>query len=80
MVDQDATAAALATAMDVNLRKSSSIDDAIVDLLRPRHTLLVLDNCEHLIEQVAELVAADSARGPHHCDRCHQSGTACRGR
>jgi predicted ATPase len=57
VVDQDATAAALATAIDVNLRKSSSIDDAIVDLLRPRHSLVVLDNCEHLIEPVAELVA-----------------------
>ena len=57
VVDEDATAAALATAIDVNLRKSSSIDDAIVDLLRPRHSLLVLDNCEHLIEPVAELVA-----------------------
>ena len=38
VVDQDATAAALATAIDVNLRKSSSIDDAIVDLLRPRQS------------------------------------------
>ena len=57
VVDKDATAAALATAIDVNLRKSSSIDDAIVDLLRSRHSLLVLDNCEHLIEPVAELVA-----------------------
>ena len=57
VVDKDATAAALATAIDVNLRKSSSIDDAIVDLLRPRHSLLMLDNCEHLIEPVAELVA-----------------------
>ena len=57
VVDKDATAAALATAIDVNLRKSSSIDDAIVDLLRRRHSLLVLDNCEHLIEPVAELVA-----------------------
>src|SRR5208337_1415925 len=57
VVDEDATAPALATAIDVNLRKSSSIDDAIIDLLRPRHTLLVLDNCEHLIEPVAELVA-----------------------
>ena len=57
VVDKDATTAALATAIDVNLRKSNSIDDAIVDLLRPRHSLLVLDNCEHLIEPVAELVA-----------------------
>ena len=57
VVDDDATAAALATAIDVSLRKSSSIDDAIVDLLRSRQSLLVLDNCEHLIEPVAELVA-----------------------
>lgn len=57
VVDEDATAAALATAIDVNLRKSSSIDDAIVELLRPRHSLLVLDNCEHVIEPVARLVA-----------------------
>ncbi len=57
VVDEDATAAALATAIDVNLRRSSSIDDAIVDLLRSRQSLLVLDNCEHLIESVAELVA-----------------------
>ena len=47
----------MATAIDVNLRKSSSIDDAIVDLLRSRQSLLVLDNCEHLIEPVAEFVA-----------------------
>ena len=57
VADGDATAAALATAIDVSLRKSSSIDDAIVDLLRSRQSLLVLDNCEHLIEPVAELVA-----------------------
>jgi predicted ATPase/DNA-binding winged helix-turn-helix (wHTH) protein len=57
VVDEDATAAALATAIDVNLRKSSSIDDAIVELLRPRRSLLVLDNCEHIIEPVAGLVA-----------------------
>jgi len=35
VVDEDATAAALATAIDVNLRRSSSIDEAIIDLLRP---------------------------------------------
>jgi predicted ATPase/DNA-binding winged helix-turn-helix (wHTH) protein len=56
VIDEDATAAALATAIDVNLRKSSSIDDAIIDLLSTRHSLVVLDNCEHLIETVAELV------------------------
>ncbi len=55
--DDAATAAAFATAIDVNLRRGSSIDDAIVELLRPRHSLLLLDNCEHLIESVAALVS-----------------------
>jgi predicted ATPase/DNA-binding winged helix-turn-helix (wHTH) protein len=56
VVDQEATSAAFATAIDVNLRRSSSIDDAIVEMLRPRHSLLLLDNCEHLVEPVAALV------------------------
>ena len=34
------TAAAFATAIDVNIRRSSSIDDAIVEMLRPRCSLL----------------------------------------
>ncbi len=32
--------------------------DVIVDHLRDRHLLLVLDNCEHLLDPVAELVEA----------------------
>jgi predicted ATPase len=56
VVDEEATAAAFATALDVSVRRSSSIDDAIVELLRPRHCLLLLDNCEHLVESVALLV------------------------
>jgi len=56
VLDQDATYGAFATALDVNTRQQSSIEDAIVDMLRPRHALLVLDNCEHLVEPVAALV------------------------
>ncbi len=56
VVDQDATLGALATALDVNTRQRTSIEDAIVDMLRTRRALLVLDNCEHLIEPVAALV------------------------
>ena len=56
VVNEEATAAAFATAIDVNLRRSSSIDDAIVEMLRPRSSLLLLDNCEHLVEPVAGLV------------------------
>jgi len=55
VVDDAATSAAFATAIDVSARRSSSIDDAIIEMLRPRHCLLLLDNCEHLIEPVAVL-------------------------
>ncbi|CAN5466505.1 hypothetical protein BH23ACT3_BH23ACT3_09640 [soil metagenome] len=56
VTDGGATSEAFATALDVNTRHRSSIEDAIVDVLRPRHELLVLDNCEHLVEPVAALV------------------------
>jgi predicted ATPase/DNA-binding winged helix-turn-helix (wHTH) protein len=62
--DATATAEAVATAIDVNVRRSSSIDDAIVGLLRSQQCLLVLDNCEHLIEPVAELVARILSEAP----------------
>jgi non-specific serine/threonine protein kinase len=32
--------------------------DALIDFLRSRHLLLVLDNCEHLVDEVATLSAA----------------------
>jgi predicted ATPase/DNA-binding winged helix-turn-helix (wHTH) protein len=64
VVDEEATSAAVATAIDVSLRRSSSIDDAIVEMLRPRHSLLLLDNCEHLIEPVAELVSRVLSEAP----------------
>ena len=56
VVDRNATLGAFATALDVNTPQQSSIDDAIVDMLRPRHALLLLDNCEHLVELVGPLV------------------------
>jgi predicted ATPase/DNA-binding winged helix-turn-helix (wHTH) protein len=65
VVDAEATAAAFATAIDVSVRRDSSIDDAIIDLLRPRNALLLLDNCEHLVEPVAALVARILREAPH---------------
>ena len=56
VLDEGATLGAFATALDVNTRQHSSLLDAIVDMLRPRNCLLLLDNCEHLIEPVAALV------------------------
>ena len=56
VVDQDATIGAFATALDVSTRQLVSIDDAIIDVLRPRRALIVIDNCEHVIDPVASLV------------------------
>ncbi|HTL85893.1 MAG TPA: winged helix-turn-helix domain-containing protein [Acidimicrobiia bacterium] len=65
VVDDEATSAAFATAIDVNVRRGSSIDDAITELLRPRQCLLLLDNCEHLIESVAALVSRILSEAPN---------------
>lgn len=54
--DRDELLAAVATALDVNVRQQGSIDAAIVDLLRARQLLLLVDNCEHLIEPIAALI------------------------
>jgi predicted ATPase/DNA-binding winged helix-turn-helix (wHTH) protein len=65
VVDDEATSAAFATAIEVNVRRSSSIDDAITELLRTRECLLLLDNCEHLIESVAALVSRILSEAPN---------------
>jgi predicted ATPase/DNA-binding winged helix-turn-helix (wHTH) protein len=54
--DDEAALAAIATTLDVSIRQQTSIDDAIIDMLRARQALLILDNCEHLVEPVADLV------------------------
>lgn len=56
VVDPRATLGAFATALDVNTRQQASIEEAIVDMLHPRCALLVLDNCEHVVDTVALLV------------------------
>ena len=56
VVDEGATLEAFATALDVNTRQQASVDDAIVDMLRPRQALLLIDNCEHVVEPLAALV------------------------
>jgi serine/threonine-protein kinase PknK len=45
----------VAAALGVRDQKGRSLTDVLVDFLEPRQTLLVLDNCEHLIDDVAKL-------------------------
>ncbi|MBW3620630.1 MAG: LuxR C-terminal-related transcriptional regulator [Actinobacteria bacterium] len=58
-------AAAIGGAVDVHERPGRSLTDTLADELRSRHLLVVLDNCEHLVEACAELVGALSSACRH---------------
>ena len=49
---------AVAAVLDVPVRPGMSFTESIVDFLRPRELLLVLDNCEHVLSYSARLVDA----------------------
>jgi predicted ATPase len=61
--------ALVAQAVDVSLgvqeRPDRSLTDTLVDFLRTKHTLLILDNCEHLIDAVASLADTLLNSCPH---------------
>ena len=54
--DPGAVPAALATALEIQQRQGLTALERLVEYLRPRQLLLVLDNCEHLLAVVAGLV------------------------
>ena len=49
---------AVAFTLGVRERPGSSLTEALSDYLRTRKLLLILDNCEHLIDACAELAEA----------------------
>jgi predicted ATPase/DNA-binding SARP family transcriptional activator len=53
--DATSTVAAIATALDVQQRQHLSIEETLVEYLRAKRVLLVLDNCEHLRGTIASL-------------------------
>ena len=50
--------------MGVVQRQQMTLAESIVDFLRPRQLLVVLDNCEHLLDAAAELAEAILAGAP----------------
>jgi non-specific serine/threonine protein kinase len=56
--------AALAAALGVRPQASDSLDDKLCQFLHARQTLLVLDNCEHMLPAAAKLVALLLSRCP----------------
>jgi predicted ATPase len=54
----------VATALGVVQRAQMSLPESVIDFLRPRKMLVVLDNCEHLLDSAAELAEAILAGAP----------------
>jgi non-specific serine/threonine protein kinase len=54
----DLLAYALARSISVQERRDGAIDDALLAYLRERRLLLVLDNCEHLLDACRRLVSS----------------------
>jgi predicted ATPase/DNA-binding CsgD family transcriptional regulator len=57
ITDPSHTVQAVATALEVPDRPHRSAEEALVEWLAPQDLLLVLDNCEHLADTIATLVA-----------------------
>ena len=57
-------APAVGGAVDVHERPEQALTDTLAEQLHARHLLVVLDNCEHLVEACAELVGELSSACP----------------
>jgi predicted ATPase/class 3 adenylate cyclase len=55
----------VASSLGIREQPGEELVDTLVDHLRPRTSLLILDNCEHLIEEAADTAALLLTRCPH---------------
>jgi predicted ATPase len=62
--DADTLAQVVASTLGVGQRAGRSLEQSIVEFLRPSRLLLVLDNCEHLLDASGQLAAAILAGCP----------------
>ncbi len=62
--DASAVYSAIASAVGISLEPNRPADFALIDGLRQRAMLLVLDNCEHLLDPVADFVRTLLERAP----------------
>ena len=56
--DPELVASVIAKALGMSQQEGSRIDEAIPHWLKPKKLLLILDNCEHILETVSSIVAA----------------------
>jgi non-specific serine/threonine protein kinase len=64
LADPTLVPAAVATAIGMKSPRDDALLEDIVGVLHPRQTLLLCDNCEHLVAAVADLVGLVLARCP----------------
>jgi len=64
VADDDAVPGAIAAALDLVTNTSSPTADQIATYLAPRRALVVIDNCEHVLDEAADLVDAMLERAP----------------
>ncbi|MGB3185661.1 MAG: BTAD domain-containing putative transcriptional regulator [Ornithinimicrobium sp.] len=63
--DPEAVAQVVANALGVLPAKDAGLGDGVVEFLRAQHLLLVLDNCEHVLAGVSDLVDRVARACPH---------------
>jgi predicted ATPase/class 3 adenylate cyclase len=65
VADPEFVAATIKTSLALPERRQGTIEESVVTALRDKHLLVLLDNCEHLVEPVARLVDSivDSCAG-----------------
>ncbi len=56
MRDPDGVVDAFAAVFGVSARAGQTLEESLVEFFRTKQLLLVVDNCEHLLEAVADLV------------------------
>jgi predicted ATPase/class 3 adenylate cyclase len=56
VTEPEAVPHAIATALSARPQPGVRLEDAIIDLIAPRTCLVVLDNCEHVVDAVEKLV------------------------
>ncbi|MEU4314701.1 LuxR C-terminal-related transcriptional regulator [Nocardia sp. NPDC024068] len=64
VTDEALIGSAIARALGLGEQQGRTLDDSVLTALADRHTLLVLDNCEHLREGVAPFIERLLARCP----------------
>jgi predicted ATPase/class 3 adenylate cyclase len=62
VANPDAVWETLAASLRVQAQPGRSVDDAVLDYLATKRLLLVLDNCEHLLDAIAHQVTAITQR------------------